>query len=309
MQPLYGGTQLALAADGASLRRRRSGQAETVVPFAEKPASWGEWAYFRLVVKDGALTAFVGDKQVHTERLEMHFDPWLAIRSAESHFLGGVRNVQLLGSPTIPREVRLFAGSDLAGGLADYYGDSIGGEGAAWTKTGDEVVGRSVRGSPSSFRESLLQYHRPLAEDGEVEYEFYYEPGKAEVHPALDRLAFLLQPDGPRLHWLTDGAYERSGLAPDNSQPLAGGSPVPLKTREWNKLKLTLAGDEVAIAVNDQEVARRKLESTNLRTLGWFHYTDASTARIRNVVYRGKWPTELPPIDQQQLATGARAPD
>jgi Domain of unknown function (DUF1583_N) len=62
--------------------------------------------------------------------------------------------------------------------------------------------------------------------------------------------------------------------------------------------------------VNGQEVARRKLESTNLLTLGWFHYTDASTARIRNVVYRGQWPTELPPIDQQQLApAGTAQPD
>ncbi|MCI0359346.1 MAG: DUF1583 domain-containing protein, partial [Planctomycetaceae bacterium] len=310
MQLLYGGTLLSLAPDGASLRRRRPGQAESVVPLAEKPALLGEWAELRLVVKDGALFAFVGDKQVHTERLEMHFDPWLAVRSAEPHFLGGMRNVQLLGSPTIPSEVRIFAGSDLAGGLAEYFGESVAGAGAAWTKTGDEIVGRSIVNSPGSFRESLLQYHRPLVEDGEVEYEFYYEPGKAEVHPALDRLVFLLHPDGPRLHWLTSGAYGlRDGLAPDNSEPLAGAMPVPFKTREWNKLKLTLVTGEVVIAVNGQEVARRKLEASNLRTLGWFHYTDASTARIRNVVYRGQWPTQLPPIDQQQLAAAAAKPD
>jgi hypothetical protein len=304
MHVLYGGTRLALAPDGASLRRSRPGQAEAVIPFAEKPA-WGEWVDLRLVVKDGGLTVFVADKQVHAERLPMHLDPWLAIRSAESHYLGGVRNVQVTGSPTIPQEVRVFAGSDLAGGLAEYFGESIGGEGSAWTKTGEEVVGRSIDNAQGSFRESLLQYHRPLAEDGEVEYEFYHEPGKAEVHPALDRLVFLLDPAGPRLHWLTCGAYEREGLLPDNSQPIADAKPIPLKSREWNKAKLTIAGNEVTIAVNGQEVVRRRLERANQRTLGWFHYTDVATARIRNVVYRGQWPTEVPAAAEQQLAAAA----
>ena len=292
MYLLYGGVRLALAPDGTSLRRSRPGQAEAVIPFAEKTA-WGEWIDLRLVVKGGGLTVFVAEKQVHAERLPMHLDPWLAIRSAESHYLGGVRNVRIVGSPTIPPDVRIFGGSDLAGGLAEYFGESIGDEGAAWTKTGEEVVGRSIDNAKGSFRESLLQYHRPLAEDSTVEYEFFYEPGNAEVHPALDRLVFLLDQAGPRLHWLTCGAHEREGLVPDNSRRLDGARPVPLKSREWNKAQLTLAGDEVTIAVNGQEVARRRLERANLRTLGWFHYADVATARIRNVVYRGQWPTDL----------------
>ena len=61
------------------------------------------------------------------------------------------------------------------------------------------------------FRESLLQYHRPLLEDGEIEYEFFYEPGKAEVHPALDRLVFLLDPKEAKIHWLTDAQFDRTG--------------------------------------------------------------------------------------------------
>ena len=59
---------------------------------------------------------------------------------------------------------------------------------------------------PRCFPESAIYYQRPLLEDGAVEYEFFYDPDKAHVHPMLDRLVFLLEPDGVKLHWLTDGA-------------------------------------------------------------------------------------------------------
>jgi hypothetical protein len=240
----------------------------------------------------------VGGQQVHSERLEMNADPWLVIRAKAPDSLGGVRDVQLLGSPTVPSELRLLAGSDLLE-ATNYFADE-----GAWTKTSDEIVSPALENAKGAFRERLLQYHRPLVEDGEVEYEFFYEPGKAEVHPALDRLVFLLAPAGPQIHWVTDAQYDRTGLAPDNTEPLPGGRPVPLKAREWNKLKLVLAGDEAAILVNGQEVARRTLEPTNQRTLGWFHYADVAAARIRNIVYRGQWPADVPPLSQQELATG-----
>ena len=65
-------------------------------------------------------------------------------------------------------------------------------------------------------QESVLRYHRPMLEDGRIEYEFYFDPGKVMVHPVIDRLAFLIEPEGVKVHRLTDGAFERSGLAPDN---------------------------------------------------------------------------------------------
>ena len=38
------------------------------------------------------------------------------------------------------------------------------------------------------------------------------------AHPALGRPAFLLEPGGIRLHWMTDRAdQEWSGLNPDNA--------------------------------------------------------------------------------------------
>jgi hypothetical protein len=163
-------------------------------------------------------------------------------------------------------------------------------------------------GVPGSLQESLLQYHRPMLEDGEIAYEFYYEPGKALVHPALDRLAFLLAPDGVAIHWLTDAQYDRTGLDPGNTavEPAHRRGPerLPLKPRDWNRLELSLAGDVVTLRHNGVDVFERPLEPTNGRTFGVFHYADATEARVRNVVYRGDWPRALP--DPSALSAASR---
>src|SRR5262249_43500732 len=151
--------------------------------------------------------------------------------------------------------------------------------------------------SPGSFRESLLQYHRPLLEDGEIEYEFFYEPGKIEVHPALDRLVFLIDEKTSSTHWLTDAQFDRTGLSPDNKQPLAGGKPARLKAGDWNRLKLVVSGETASVFVNGEEIGRRTLEPTNQRLFGLFRYSDATSVRVRNVVYRGQWPTVVPAME------------
>ena len=90
---------------------------------------------------------------------------------------------------------------------------------------------------------------RSLLEDGELSYEFFHLAGQTHVHPALGRLAFLLEPDGVKLHIVTDAQFDRSGLAPDNvtvEQPYRRGpAALPLKSGEWNKLALTMTGDWV----------------------------------------------------------------
>jgi hypothetical protein len=220
--------------------------------------------------------------------------------------------VQILGSPQIPRELKLSASNDLAGWTGEYYSEPLGksdnssandeNTNTNWHKSAEEIVAGKLNNSEGSFRESVLQYHRPLLEDGEIEYEFYYEPGKTMTHPAFDRLVFFVEPEGTKLHWLTDKNWDRAGADPGNVEPLAGAKPVRLKAGEWNKLKLSLTGDEVSLAVNGEEVARRTLESTNQRVFGLFHYKDVSAVRVRGVVHRGKWLTELPPVEKQELA-------
>jgi hypothetical protein len=211
---------------------------------------------------------------------------------------GTVRKLAITGNPTIPQKLKLSSAPDLAGWLADEYLESSSGDNADWDKLGEEITGRLREDAPGSKQESLLVYHRPILEDGRLTYEFYCDPGKVMVHPALGRMAFLLEPDGIKIHWLTDGAYERSGLAPDNTadepENRRGSASVPLKPKAWNRLELRVAGDRVALSLNDQPVYDRAIEPLNPRTFGLFHYADASQVRVRNVTYEGNWPRSLP---------------
>jgi hypothetical protein len=270
----------------------------------------------KLAVQSGTLTFFVNGKEIASQRLPTNAEPWLAIQPGSGNQTSMVQSLQIVRAPEIPRELALSASASLDGWSAMYYGETISATAerpatlqssdeepsSNWSKNADEIVAGKRPNCEGSYRESLLQYHRPLLEDGEVEYEFYYEPGKTLIHPALDRLVFLLSPEGTKIHWLTDKQWDRSGLSLENAEALPGSSPAPLKAGEWNKLKLAIAGDEVTVAVNGQEVARRKLESTNQRVFGLFRYADATSARVRQVVYRGQWPMALPALDKQELA-------
>src|SRR5690606_23607374 len=97
----------------------------------------------------------------------------------------------------------------------------IGGTSAGWEFEDDpessgQIVGRDNPALAGMFRERLLRYHRPLKEGGSIEYDYFYSPGSKEVHPAFDRLAFLLEPQGVSLHWLTDSPFDRTDVAPDH---------------------------------------------------------------------------------------------
>jgi hypothetical protein len=143
---------------------------------------------------------------------------------------------------------------------------------------------------------------RPLLEDSAVEYEFFYDPDKAVAHPMLDRLTFLLEPDGVKLHWLTDGRSETSKVRFDNAQlePTCrrGPSQLPLKARAWNKVRLVVAGDVVRLVLNGTEIYERPIEPTNQRQFGLFHYADRSDARVRSISHVGSWPKKLPPQEE-----------
>src|SRR5262249_13623912 len=140
--------------------------------------------------------------------------------------------------------------------------------------------------------------NRPMLEDGEIAYEFFYEPGKTVAHPALDRLAFLIEPDGVKVHRLTDAQYERAGLSADNvaieTENRRGPASLPLKAREWNRMVLRLSGDRVSLRLNGELIYERALEATNQRSFGLFRYADESEVRVRKVIYRGDWPRSLP---------------
>ncbi len=256
------------------------------------------WYDYRAAIKDGTYTAWVNGVKIHEQKLETGYGPWITI-AAVAQTNGGIRNFRIIGNPTVPDEVAISAAPTLSG-WQSYHAGPMTGEQAYWQKRGEEIYGRK-RDSGNTNEEALV-YHRPMLEDGEIEYEFYYKPGETLVHPALDRLVFLLDPDGVKIHWMTDGKLDRTGLAErnetDEPEHRLGPTPLPLKPDAWNSLTLSLKGDVATVALNGQAVFKRPLESTNQRTFGLFHYIDRTNCRVRDIRMRGDWPRQLPPAGE-----------
>ncbi len=308
-QLTYGGIRVFLVHDLKRINLEHYNRPIRTIPLDPPMEKLGDWYPYRLVVQDGMYTAYINDRKVFEERLPADPDPWLAVH-ALNYLTGGARNLRITGNPTVPDEIHLSAGSDLSGWLGAYYGEGVTGQNAAWEKRGDEIFGRSVvvanqpnaPDQKNTKQESLIQYHRPMLEDGEIEYEFFHEPNKTMVHPALDRLTFLLEADGVKIHWLTDAQHDRTGLSPDNviveAANRRGPDRLPLKADGWNRLKLGVTGNKIALRLNDTLVYERELEPANLRIFGLFHYADESDVRVRNVKYRGQWPKKLPAAEE-----------
>ena len=267
-----------------------------------------EFVRCRASFRDGIRSLFINGRLVATDKLPEHSDPWFGIRSwgrSEGRF----RNVRISGNPIIPESVELSESPDLTGWYS-HLDDAVVGEHAFWqySRVADEppeIVGRILDWHYGAISERLLRYIRPMAEDGAIEYDFVYEPGHAITHPALDRLAMILAPDGVRIHWVTDDNSERTGLIPDNEitepENRRGPDTLPLKANEWNHMKVEVTGDIVTLELNGQSIYERQLESTNQRRFGLFNYADRTVARVRNVVMRGDWPKTVAPVLEQEL--------
>jgi hypothetical protein len=82
---------------------------------------------------------------------------------------------------------------------------------------------------------------------------------------------------------------------------MIGPESLPLKPGEWNHVKLSIAGQIASLELNGGLVYQRKLERTNQRTFGLFHYADRSELLVRNPVMRCDWPKTLPAAHEQEL--------
>lgn len=267
------------------------------------------WVRFRAVFRDRVREIYLNGRLVDRELLTENHDPWIGVRSW-SNTSARFRNVQISGDPQILDAVLMSASKQLEG-WGPYYEESAGYQGAIWQHVDEpegtgQIRGRRVNEHLGTVPESLLRYHRPLTENDSIEYDFFYEPGKIETHPALDRLAFMIDPDGVRIHWITDGRFDPSETPPDNilDEPKnrRGPAQLPLLKDAWNHMRLSLVGSTVTLELNDQPIYERELESNNRRTFGLFRYADQTEVRVRNVVMQGDWPKKLVPPAEQELA-------
>lgn len=273
----------------------------------------------RLDVTPDAKVLYANGKEIQRLPTGPQNDPWLGVHCWWlAH--GTVSDLRITGEPEIPETISLMTPN--LDGWMSYYDELIGGTNSNWfvrlSSSSSALLGLGQaaeewelfsgrnHGREGTFNESLIRYHRPMIEDGTVEYEFYYEPGASHVHPVLDRMCFVLNPGGVDIHWATDGRHDPSSVSPGNlvSEPphrRTNGS-LPLKAQQWNKLALTIRGQTVALTLNGELIDSRSLEASNQRTFGLFHWSDQTDARVRNLRWTGDWPRELPEVSNQALA-------
>ena len=138
---------------------------------------------------------------------------------------------------------------------------------------------------------------RPLLDGETVSYEFFHEDGKTTVHPALGRLAFLMETGGVRMHWITDNDNEWTGLGADNAivEPLnrRGPKALPLKNADWNLVTMKLTEEKVSLSLNGEEICERSVEDISNPHIGFYYDRNTSAVQIRNVVLTGNWPEKL----------------
>ena len=272
-----------------------------IMPLATRMTDPDSWLSSRITVRDGVCTHFLNGRQIHQRTLPDGYSPWVALRAFRLS-RGSIRNLCIKGSPVIPKHVELSSDPELDGWYS-YFEEPVAvqNDATSWhlaVSDDTEKASAEIRHDLQPFldgtkAESLLVYHRPLAEDGVLDYEFFYEANKTIVYPALDRLVLQLHPDGVKVHWVTDGKWHRDEIEPNNTSEehlkRSGSSPYPLKPNSWNHLELSFSGDVVQLKLNGMMVCQTALEPSNSRQFGLFHFADQSGVRVRNVRWAADW--------------------
>ncbi len=266
---------------------------------------WQKMARFRIVVDENRVTTYTNDVLIHDEEFSAPIDPWLVLQAEWPWFSTTVKSLEIRGTPFVPEEIDLVDTADAGGWRVNFYEYSNYPNpiGRYHTITSNEIRGSIRRSAGQRKIESFLKYSRPMLEDGEFEYEFYFEPGKSEVHPVMGKYAVMLTDDATKLHPLSNGPTDRSGATPDTIFELEDAKAPTLKHNDWNHVILQLRSDQLTILVNGEAVATHHVvEPPNERFFGFFRYVNLHEIRVRSAKYRGEWPKVLPPIDQQELA-------
>ncbi|MEZ6088363.1 MAG: DUF1583 domain-containing protein [Pirellulaceae bacterium] len=240
--------------------------------------------------------------------------PWLGVRSSGTK-RPVFRNLRFVGQPRTVKQIDLLAGTQLRGWMGSFYGESIppfhdlrmqaddqagaAGDGVYdWSLQSQTLIGAEQTTTTNARQPGLLQYQRPLLDKESIAYEFMHRDEAAIVHPAIGRLAFLLEPGGVRLRWITTGPSDWSGLEMDNAalEPLyrRGPRPLPVKEGEWNQVRVKVENGDVLVHLNDELVYRRPLESQADTTFGLYRASRASGAKVRNILMTGDWPEQIP---------------
>ena len=180
---MYAAMALDVHYEGKSLLRVPLARGQTEIPLAGDDRKMGAAGRISSVGEgwtgDSIRQRQTGPHGTHCRRA----DPWLAIQTASPHFNGSVENLRITGSPVIPGEIDVTAAPDLSPGEPITTATPATAPEALWTRQKDEIVGNLHQNAPGSRRESVLHYHRPLLEDGELNTSSSTSPARRRSIP------------------------------------------------------------------------------------------------------------------------------
>ncbi|MEM6981221.1 MAG: DUF1583 domain-containing protein, partial [Planctomycetota bacterium] len=254
--------------------------------------------HFRSEVTPGEAKAFLSGRMVHRTQRTEQSSPWIALRSWWRR-LGRFNDVCLSDPDTwqVADEVSMIHDAALSGWHS--YNNAGIGPSSVWRVTGWEdasleIVGQSASRLTGSYCERLLQYRRPLVEDGDFEFEFWHDDSDQHVTvmPAIGRMALRVSHDGVAEHWITDGRWDRTRIRPDNlaidpKDQIAGS--VEFNTNAWNLARISLVNQTVRLHINDVLVYQSDLPEGIGRKVGLAYFADQGMLRVRNPILRGDW--------------------
>ena len=252
----------------------------------------------------------VGGRLLTTDPTPPAGSPFLGLATTDGR-RGLFRAVQVIGDPTIPAEVNLLAGDRADGWYAPTGNGHAPREGLEYNRGASRSQSRweFVDGVlESTATAGRIMHHRPLFDGDRIAFEFHTVGTEATVAPSLDRVGFVLDPEGVRLRFLPVNAPrgrfdEDGGLSPARTVPAPGAlGAVPLIPNAWNRAVLEAHAGRLTLSVNDVPVLERDLSAgagtphgaAHPDRLFGFAPSPGREAEVRNVVLSGDWPTELP---------------
>jgi hypothetical protein len=288
--------------------------------YYSKAIKKNEWNHFSVTLDDKFLSYRINDTLVYQEE-RSESTPWIGLHS-EGNKKTTVRDIKITGTPIIPREVKMIPEGNLRGWSGQYFGVKLPTadvnlkqrekeanpprryrsspkvtqiNSLAWTLRDGELISGEME--KRGFNgQSCLRYERPLGDGESIQYEFFYQPEKMEVHPSIGRVAYLLRPDGCHLHWMNAGSTSWK-IPPDYEVPLAEADPIPcpLKPGRWNQVQLQRNEKNLQISLNGETVFDQEPQSRlGDMVFGLYHNGTKTSARIRNMTFQGDWPENLP---------------
>lgn len=296
------------------------------VDAAQHTAKPGQFNQLVIQVRTDKVSYLCNGKLAYCDEHPSATTPWLALLARNTRRTAWC-NARISGDPVIARRVDLMQGNNMDGWMSPLYREPIprsllaaptslspsAMRRYAWYAADGVLHGPAMKTSnPKLAIQSWLAYHRPLQAGDELSYEFYYQPDEAMVYPSLGRTAFILDPAGVHLHWITDIPHMAiAGLAPDNAVTFskAGDEPAGLSLQpdSWNQVSLRMDADGATLLLNGKSVCRHAIAPHGNWMFGFFRYRNRTAAEVRRITLVGHWPAALT-SEQLNNPTARRVP-